>query len=174
MIHLEITTRHDSTYLCWRCWKHISDYFARMSHNQGGVYYCTRCANVAAVESLVSGFGVTLDGVPFELPIGSDTKFDAKFWKSRYQTLEAGLGYKVAQNGVNLIASERLAQGSRSLNDYQYKNGELIKAAIYYLSGIAYAGTPDWVSLEGKSNIRRLMIAGALVAAEIDRLLREG
>jgi hypothetical protein len=92
--------------------------------------------------------------------------------------------------GVSLIADERLRQiaveGWTSEHDAQHTHGELaIAAACYAVAGTdadvfggpyraswedAWPWGAKWDKREKHSEIRRLVIAGALIAAEIDRL----
>ncbi|HHE3631944.1 TPA: hypothetical protein ACPDW7_000999 [Pasteurella multocida] len=82
--------------------------------------------------------------------------------------------------GVTLIANERLRQQSEkgfSLNsDTQYTNDELVRAAMCYLQAQSRHaimpifwpwGKKYWNPKDRKENLIR---AGALIAAEIDRL----
>jgi len=80
-------------------------------------------------------------------------------------------------SGIELIAAERKRQiegeGCTSEHDDQHTDGSLKQAAIAYLGGT----WPKSWSRQGDKRkehgpIRRLVIAGALIAAEIDRLLR--
>ncbi|MCA1988148.1 MAG: hypothetical protein LDL07_03245 [Desulfarculus sp.] len=105
-------------------------------------------------------------------------------------------------NGVDLIAVERRRQveveGFDAARDDRWRRGELAQAAAYYAfpgDDVATGVTHKWGtgsfsvslaklmfpagwSLNGREKsrhdrIRQLTIAGALIAAEIDRLLRE-
>lgn len=100
----------------------------------------------------------------------------------------------MAKTGAELIAEERRAQYSREdysgESDDDYVNGELASAAICYAApckifrsyssfgdnSINFADPWPWTSdcdkREKHSLVRRLVIAGALIAAEIDRLNR--
>ena len=87
--------------------------------------------------------------------------------------------------GAEMIAAERQRQmsveGWTPAHDDQHENGELLSAAVWYLdNGCEYdlgLKLPPW-PWEPESwkpredRIRQLVIAGALVAAEIDRLAR--
>jgi hypothetical protein len=94
--------------------------------------------------------------------------------------------------GVSLIARERARQvvveGWSAEHDAQHMNGELsIAAACYAVEGTSAAvfGGPgkeleddawpweDWDKRSKHNRLKRLAIAGALIAAEIDRELRE-
>lgn len=86
--------------------------------------------------------------------------------------------------GVELIATERQRQieveGWTPEHDAQHKGGELALAAAVYavpnhLRGILmvlWPWAPEWY--KPKDRIRDLVRAGALIAAEIDRLLARG
>lgn len=83
--------------------------------------------------------------------------------------------------GIELIAKEREEQQTKHgfTNQFQlrnpeyYENDQLVKACIFALTG---EGWPDnWDSyhkkkIEDKSKIGKLTVAGAFIAAEIDRL----
>lgn len=90
--------------------------------------------------------------------------------------------------GVELIAKERQEQTEKhewtAKHDDSYQERELAHAARTI---ILYADTPSfevpregwpwsrawWHRIQNHSEIERLAIAGALVAAELDRLLRQ-
>ena len=86
--------------------------------------------------------------------------------------------------GAELIAEERQRQldeeGWTPEGDAKYKDGELIRAALCYADScspfVKYVGPntwpwdPAWDKRRQHSTKRRLVIAGALIAAEIDRL----
>ncbi len=102
--------------------------------------------------------------------------------------------------GVMLIARERMRQiekeGWTAEHDDKHVNGELaVAAACYAVAGLdgngeafevhrlytdhreglaedAWPWDPEWDKREDHSHLRRLVIAGALIAAEIDRLQR--
>lgn len=79
-------------------------------------------------------------------------------------------------DGVELIANERIAQKYVHRytvdHDLSYDKDELISAAGYYLTnGDIRWPWKDFPQLKNKSDIEKLVIAGALIAAEIDRLL---
>lgn len=87
--------------------------------------------------------------------------------------------------GSTLIAQERLRQieveGYLSDNDARWTNEELAMAATFYAMPEKYgemlAFWPWDVEYNKKSQhgrIRQLVIAGALIAAEIDRLQQAG
>lgn len=88
-------------------------------------------------------------------------------------------------NGSELIAAERQRQieveGYRSSNDDGYRDGQLVKAAIAYLINVVPCGLGSgsqfwpwrkefWKPYSQRANLIR---AGALIAAELDRLDRE-
>jgi hypothetical protein len=88
------------------------------------------------------------------------------------------------KTGIELIAEERQEQiskhGYSPENDKQYINDELIDAAMQYLGGDLISCWPEsWDKKSYKPNnpesthdrIDELKIAGALIAAEIDRIL---
>lgn len=94
------------------------------------------------------------------------------------------------KNGVQLISDERDRQiaieNFNPLHDTAHTGGELRRAAEIYLRDLRTRGaagpakTPpvDWpweaVWFKPKADpVRQLSIVGALIAAEIDRLLRE-
>lgn len=84
--------------------------------------------------------------------------------------------------GFALIAEERLRQitdeGWTPDHDDQYDEGELVVAAIHYTARDYFVGVSDpwpWHESWWKPSddpIRNLVKAGALIAAEIDRLYR--
>lgn len=90
--------------------------------------------------------------------------------------------------GVELIAAERTRQveeeGYDAAHDDEHKEWELSEAAYDMISCIHPSmrdGADDWglavrvqrrAKTEQEANIRILAMAGALIAAEIDRLLR--
>ncbi len=84
-------------------------------------------------------------------------------------------------NGVELIKRERerqmAAEGWSASHDDGHRRGELARAAACYaLEGLNVTGRPRWPwSVDWwkpKDQIRNLVRAGALIAAEIDRLKR--
>lgn len=89
-------------------------------------------------------------------------------------------------NGVELIAAERERQktveGWRDAHDADYKNEELLKAAMCYLSPVNerdadrhpsdWPWHKSWWKPTPNDRVRELVKAGALIAAEIDRLQR--
>ncbi len=101
---------------------------------------------------------------------------------------------------IEMIAAERERQikeegfDAKHDADEFHQNGELAQAACYYAwphdwvdscSSDAYYNHPvesvfypitwskKWAKRSSKSRLRQLVVAGALIAAEIDRLLKE-
>jgi hypothetical protein len=83
------------------------------------------------------------------------------------------------KTGVELIADERKEQvekhGFTAKGDAQHKHGELKSAAIYLLDGASGKYPSNWSAaikhrFDAKSEIGKLKVAAALIAAEIDRL----
>ncbi len=103
---------------------------------------------------------------------------------------------KTKKSGVELIAEERLEQikkhGKTSEHDDRYSKGELVNAAVVCLDGELYWKEEDihgpesgcitfhicrmdeteWKLPLEKNRVHQLKVAGALMAAEIDRLQR--
>ncbi len=85
-----------------------------------------------------------------------------------------------APSAIGLIAEERRRQvageGWSERHDDTHTNGELVLAAVAYLDTSAADIYWPWDMVDFKpvtgDRIRELVKAGALVAAEIDRLLR--
>lgn len=82
-------------------------------------------------------------------------------------------------SGIDLIASERQRQihelGWTSDHDDTHTNEELVSAAICYLfedTTICPWPWPESAWNKDKDTVRNLVKAGALIAAEIDRLQR--
>jgi len=82
-------------------------------------------------------------------------------------------------DGVRLILIERLRQikteGWSPEHDDQYTKFELLMAAEAYLTGCAdeWPWDPEWWKPTPGDRIKELVKAGALIAAEIDRLQRK-
>jgi len=87
--------------------------------------------------------------------------------------------------GIELIAAERKRQRFSTEWDDNHKDGELAKAAVCYaatenmredfsLIRDVWPFTRAWWKPTPDNRIRELEKAGALIAAEIDRLLRVG
>ncbi len=115
------------------------------------------------------------------------TEIDAEFIVASVNYARATSTITGGETGSDLISKERIRQASKegyTLNhDSHHVNGELVDAAVLYarpdLSGMTlHSGEPpiDWPwekefdKREKHSRIRQLTIAGALIAAEIDRL----
>jgi hypothetical protein len=85
--------------------------------------------------------------------------------------------------GVELIAAERQRQVEEEgytteHDDDNHKRGEIVAAACHYAAPDYCPYPVTWPILMGKfredkPRLRQLVIAGALIAAEIDRLLRQ-
>jgi hypothetical protein len=106
--------------------------------------------------------------------------------------------------GIEMIAEERRRQidveGFNADHDRYNRRGELIDAAIYYAMPengkpiteyhshmrnsvsvillpkrfFPHTWHPGWAKRDSKTRLQQLAIAGALIAAEIDRLQAEG
>ena len=79
------------------------------------------------------------------------------------------------KTGIEHIAEERekqLTKWPREHDADQHQNRDLVYAAAYIITGKnPYRLAPDWADSHiGKDEISKLKIAGALIAAEIDRL----
>lgn len=84
------------------------------------------------------------------------------------------------KTGVELIAEERQEQiekhGFDIQNDEDYSQNELIKAALFAINPDQFEWPYHWgqvfrSKIKNKPNaVERLKIAGALIAAEIDRI----
>lgn len=91
------------------------------------------------------------------------------------------------KTGIELIAQERKEQIEKHgyTTDHKYKTGELVRAAcaIAYDSEDDKPATfsaPNWAweirdkkQVKKNDKIERLKVAGALLAAEIDRIIKE-
>ena len=93
----------------------------------------------------------------------------------------------MGNHGIDLIAAERIRQmhveGWTPEHDAKHDRGELAKAAACYAvygtdaevieqEEDAWPWSEHWDKRRKHEDIRRLSIAGALIAAEIDRILR--
>lgn len=88
------------------------------------------------------------------------------------------------KTGIELIAEERQEQiekhGRTIFRDaVENRSGQLVNAAIVILNGDRTYWPDTWkvsvcIHIEEKPEVERLAIAGALIAAEIDRLCRYG
>lgn len=85
--------------------------------------------------------------------------------------------------GVELIAKERAEQlekhGWDATHDDEHKEEQLTGVALYALTWDVDFWPDDWddelmVKIAAKTEKERLIVAGALIAAEIDRLTRAG
>jgi hypothetical protein len=105
-----------------------------------------------------------------------------------HEVLYADSGVSLPKDAVDenepiaLIRAERerqiASEGWTAEHDDQWLNGELATAAAYYALP-AEAGTPplwpwacEWNKKEKHNRLRQLVIAGALIVAEIERLQR--
>ena len=84
-------------------------------------------------------------------------------------------------SGAELIAMERDRQirveGFGDAHDDQWTNEELAKAGVYYALPDGFTSdiwpfADEWDKKSGRDRVRQLMVAGAFIAAEIDRLRR--
>jgi hypothetical protein len=85
--------------------------------------------------------------------------------------------------GVELIAKERTEQlkkhGWDAAHDDNHKEEQLLSTALYALTEDVDYWPDDWcddymIKIAAKDPKERLVVAGALIAAEIDRLERAG
>lgn len=84
------------------------------------------------------------------------------------------------KTGIELIAEERQEQiekhGYEEAHDGNHDDGELTKAAMYAINRSPVNEQRGFERFESKmrskTKVARLIIAGALIAAEIDRLQR--
>lgn len=88
----------------------------------------------------------------------------------------AGLGTAEPTEGVLLIADERARQirteGWTAEHDDEHTHGELAQAAVAYAGASTHwPWSPEAWKPTG-DRVRDLVKAGALIAAELDRLLR--
>jgi len=86
------------------------------------------------------------------------------------------------KKGSELISEEREEQIVKHnwnlQNDEDYKQGELIKAALFCIDQQIFEWPWQWTTkfrekIVNKTKIEQLTVAGALIAAEIDRLQNE-
>jgi hypothetical protein len=81
-------------------------------------------------------------------------------------------------NGVDIIAKEREEQiNKHKWNDDIHKNGELIEAALFALDPMKFDWPVGWsydsmLKIKEKAYVNRLAVAGALIAAEYDRIMK--
>lgn len=89
-----------------------------------------------------------------------------------------------SKTGIELIAEERKRQiekeGWSPEHDDQHKNGELAQAAACYAinklpvpARLSFPWPQHWDKRKKHDRKKSLIIAGALIAAELDRLMRE-
>ena len=83
------------------------------------------------------------------------------------------------KTGIELITEEReeqiLKHGFKVENDADYSNNELVKASFFAINPEQFEWPFYWredyrSKILRKTRIQRLTVAGALIAAEIDRL----
>ena len=86
------------------------------------------------------------------------------------------------KSGVELIAKERIEQivkhGWSLYDDTSYSDEQLLKAALFCIDQKRFEWPFGWISkfrdkIIRKNRIQQLTVAGALIAAEIDRLQNE-
>lgn len=84
------------------------------------------------------------------------------------------------QTGLDLVAQERKEQiekhGYTIVNDQQYQNNELVKAALFCTAPQVFEWPQFWSTkfrykIEHKSRIQQLVCAASFLIAEIDREL---
>jgi len=94
--------------------------------------------------------------------------------KDQEQTMHSNPAYHAS--GADLIAAERQrqidAEGYDPAHDDAHTNGELGEAATAYIQGDGswWPWDNEWKPWDGR--VRSLVKAGALIAAEIDRVQR--
>ena len=98
---------------------------------------------------------------------------------NRLQKLQTG-GSMNSKTGIELIAQERARQiekeGWSPEHDAQHKNGELAQAAACYalnklpVPKLKFPWPEHWDKRKKHDRKKSLIIAGALIAAELDRL----
>jgi len=87
--------------------------------------------------------------------------------------------FERAVSGAGLISAERQRQIERenftAAHDDQHSDGDLVRAAVAYIDPNGPFKWPDGRAPDftKHGHVERLVIAGALLAAEIDRLLRQ-
>lgn len=80
--------------------------------------------------------------------------------------------------GVDLISRERREQIEKhKWDDKGHKNGELVQAALFALDPMKFDWPDGWnydnmLKIKEKAFVNRLAIAGALLAAEYDRIMQ--
>lgn len=94
--------------------------------------------------------------------------------------LPENVGVDIAKSGDELIAEERMEQvtkhGKSIIDDMRlWKDGELVQSALAVVAGVLDMMPSIWdrgtcERMIAKTYSQRLVIAGALIAAEIDRV----
>ena len=83
------------------------------------------------------------------------------------------------KTGIELIAIERQKQTEKHgwdvLHDSEYESGELIEAALFAIDTEKFYWPKNWMGvfaekIRKKDRVGQLKVAGALIAAEIDRI----
>lgn len=143
--------------LCWVLW-----------HHQGA------SSRIGAAMRFALGMGQDDD-------LREDQIRQAKWWRN-LQGIPEGQGEppkSVVSDGLAVIAAERKrqveAEGWTPEHDDEHATGELANAAVCYALGRRTVWWPwslDWWKPSPDNRIRELAKAGALIAAEIDRLQR--
>jgi len=151
-----------------------------------GIALSTTLISVEKVpQGIIAGFGL-------ETSIGKHAELQTLGLPNDYMFMcfavkkEAFEGTKLVmenedfpKNGVELISEERKEQiqkhGWNIENDSHYENEELLQAAVYCISQEIEEWPTGWNTffqdkILSKDRIGQLKVAGAFVAAEIDRL----
>jgi len=124
--------------------------------------------------------GVVCEECPFHCGFGcEDIDFgNIESWEFIERTV--GIFEKEDLTGLKLISKERERQieekGWTEEHDDTHIKGELASEAMFYIDDnniIKSVFNPDSGKKIGKTRIQQLTIAGALIVAEIERLLRE-
>ena len=87
----------------------------------------------------------------------------------------------IMSKGAELITQERLEQINKhgwNATDKDYVNQELIQAAWFTMNPDLFAWPDGWQDyfknkIKNKTHLERLTVAGAFIAAEIDRILKQ-
>lgn len=80
--------------------------------------------------------------------------------------------------GIDHITQERREQIEKhKWNDDIHKDGELVQAALFALDPMKFDWPENWsydtmLKIKEKSKFNRLAVAGALLAAEMDRIIK--
>ncbi len=111
------------------------------------------------------------------LPVTTEWDGDGYVWRVAEAGWVLAPGQHGIGRGIGLIAKERwrqvIVEEYYSNHDARHVNGELVQAAIYYADVTAPVMEWPWgepPKPKGDDRIRDLAKAGALIAAEIDRL----